>query len=266
MMGTKINIMVGIDFTFSNGDHTLLSSLHYANTAIKNEYQRAIESLQEVLEKNIESPTYEAYGFGGVPDWLESKQVNHCFALNKNEENPSVNNFADIVQKYLDVLSNIKLSGPSYFHNILQKAVDKAKPIIDGKLYTIVILVTDGDIDDLPQTVELLQEASKYPISVIVVGVGDADFSNMNSLDSDTGLLRANKQSDPTMRDLVQFVPYRQLMSTPQILSDKILEELPEQFETYMRNAGIKPEFTPEALIKSLTIKHLKSLGGGLLS
>jgi copine 5/8/9 len=41
-------------------------------------------------------------------------------------------------------------------------------------------------------------------MSIIIIGVGNADFTDMNALDSDKGLLRRGAQV--AERDIVQFV------------------------------------------------------------
>ena len=46
--------------------------------------------------------------------------------------------------------------------------------------------------------------ASKQPMSVIIIGVGNADFGEMNALDSDNVLLQSMGQT--ATRDIVQFV------------------------------------------------------------
>lgn len=58
--------------------------------------------------------------------------------------------------------------------------------------------------------------ASRLPMSIIIVGVGGADFSAMEFLDSDDKLLRA-PNGDVAARDIVQFVPFRdfQVSSNP---------------------------------------------------
>ena len=43
--GIKINLVVAIDFTASNGDHRYSSSLHYNNPNVENSYQKAISSV-----------------------------------------------------------------------------------------------------------------------------------------------------------------------------------------------------------------------------
>jgi hypothetical protein len=48
----------------------------------------------------------------------------------------------------------------------------------------------------------LLVEASKFAISVIIIGVGNADFSSMITLDGDKILLSDDK-GNQTIRDCV---------------------------------------------------------------
>ena len=83
--------------------------------------------------------------------------------------------------------------------------------------------LTDGVIHDMPMTKELIVQASALPCtiyifiryricSVIIVGVGNADFSMMDELDADGGLLRAPSGA-VAKRDCVQFVEYRQAIA-----------------------------------------------------
>ena len=53
-------------------------------------------------------------------------------------------------------------------------------------------------------TKEAIINASALPMSIIIVGVGNEDFSSMEFLDSDGQLLRHNGRS--AARDIVQFV------------------------------------------------------------
>ena len=49
---------------------------------------------------------------------------------------------------------------------------------------------------------------AKMPMSIIIVGVGGADFSTMELLDGDDGHLKDSRQN-VSQRDIVQFVPFR---------------------------------------------------------
>ena len=44
----------------------------------------------------------------------------------------------------------------------------------------------------MPPTKDLIVQLSKLPCSIIIVGLGDADFSSMEELDGDDGVLRGS--------------------------------------------------------------------------
>ena len=48
--------------------------------------------------------------------------------------------------------------------------------------YYILMILSDGQINDMTQTSDALVEASHLPLSVIIIGIGSADFTNMTIL------------------------------------------------------------------------------------
>lgn len=76
--------------------------------------------------------------------------------------------------------------------------------------YYILLILTDGVVTDMSDTREAIVRASHLPMSVIIVGVGNADFTDMQILDGDDGVLRSPR-GEPALRDIVQFVPFREL-------------------------------------------------------
>ena len=83
-------------------------------------------------------------------------------------------------------------------------------------------------------------------MSVIIIGVGNGDFSEMHQLDADNGLLQSNV-GETAIRDIVQFVEMRKFVnhhdgSYPKDqLSQHVLAEVPKQVVTWMTVKGIKP-------------------------
>ena len=73
----------------------------------------------------------------------------------------------------------------------------------------MLLLLTDGVITDIDETKAAVVYASSLPMSIIIVGVGGADFTDMKMLDGDDGVLRA-PNGQPVARDIVQFVPFRE--------------------------------------------------------
>ncbi len=77
-------------------------------------------------------------------------------------------------------------------------------------------------------------------MSVIIVGVGNADFSEMRELDSDGKLLSCNGKT--ATRDIVQFVSFRECAAKGAgELANEVLAEIPNQLLQFMKNANIKP-------------------------
>ena len=69
-------------------------------------------------------------------------------------------------------------------------------------------MLTDGVLSDMSNTRQAIVQASRLPMSIIIVGVGNADFADMDELDGDNGVLRG-PMGEPAKRDIVQFVPFR---------------------------------------------------------
>ena len=82
------------------------------------------------------------------------------------------------------------------------------------------------------QTRDLIYRLSHMACSVIIVGVGDADFASMEELDGDDGIL-TNSAGEPCPRDIVQFVEYQSAMHRGD-LAEEVLKEVPWQFVSYM--------------------------------
>jgi hypothetical protein len=47
------------------------------------------------------------------------------------------------------------------------------------------LIITDGIINDMNDTIDQIVRGSSLPLSIIIVGVGDADFTSMDRLDAD---------------------------------------------------------------------------------
>ena len=77
-------------------------------------------------------------------------------------------------------------------------------------------------------------------MSIIIIGVGNADFSKMDYLDGDGGLLR-DPYGNTAGRDIVQFVQYNKYLSDISYLHEDVLREVPNQFVSYMIMKGIQP-------------------------
>jgi len=80
-------------------------------------------------------------------------------------------------------------------------------------MYHTLLILTDGAIHDMRETRDLIVEASHLPLSIIIVGIGNADFGMMEELDGDEIRLR-NSKGEAAVRDIVQFVEFKNFSQT----------------------------------------------------
>jgi hypothetical protein len=180
--GCSINLMVAVDFTGSNGDPNSPGTLHYRFGGA-NQYQQAIRTIGNILAPYDSDNMIPVWGFGG----RVFGEVSHCFALTFDEAKPEVRGVEGIMKVYDDAFKNVTLSGPTLFSQIMQTATSICdEPYSqDSQHYGILLILTDGVINDMPGTIAALKQAAKTPLSVIIIGVGDADFADMEKLDGD---------------------------------------------------------------------------------
>ncbi|XP_035158663.3 copine-1 isoform X5 [Callithrix jacchus] len=242
MGGCQINFTVGVDFTGSNGDPSSPDSLHYLSPTGVNEYLTALWSVGTVVQDYDSDKLFPAFGFGAQvpPDW----QVSHEFALNFNPSNPYCVGIQGIVDAYRQALPQVRLYGPTNFAPIINHVARFAAQAAHqgtASQYFVLLLLTDGAVTDVEATREAVVRASNLPMSVIIVGVGGADFEAMEQLDADGGPLHT-RSGQAAARDIVQFVPYRRFQNAPrEALAQTVLAEVPTQLVSYFRAQGWVP-------------------------
>jgi len=69
--------------------------------------------------------------------------------------------------------------------------------------YTVCLILTDGVINDLERTISEVIRGSTLPLSIIIVGIGLADFEQMEELDGDTAPLFCKTLNKYASRDIV---------------------------------------------------------------
>ena len=243
--GTNINFSVAVDFTASNGDPRDARSLHYLNpTYMENQYTTAIRSVGDIIEDYDTDKQFPALGFGAkIPP---RNEVSHEFFLNlSTQNNPYCAGVEGLLAAYRHSLQTIELWGPTNFSPVINHVSKFAEAYqADGKQYFVLLILTDGIITDLDATMSSIISASNLPLSVIIIGVGNEDFSAMDALDSDGKLLRAGGRT--AARDIVQFVELRKFLArdgtwSKEDLAKEVLAEIPKQLVGWMTTRGIKP-------------------------
>lgn len=50
----------------------------------------------------------------------------------------------------------------------------------ENQKFSILLIITDGIINDMQQAIDQIVRGSENPIGIIIVGVGEADFEAMD--------------------------------------------------------------------------------------
>merc|ERR1712178_83082 len=92
---------------------------------------------------------------------------------------------AEVLERYQELAGAVKFSGPTSFAPVIREAINIVK---EEQSHHILVIVADGQVTDASPTGETAQaiiEASDYPLSIVVVGVGDGPWDVMETYDDE---------------------------------------------------------------------------------
>ncbi len=199
-----------------------------------NDYEEAIAAIGDTVEKYSASKEYPVWGFGAK----FSGKVRHIFQCGAS---PTANGTQGVLDAYRAVFqSDLTMSGPTVINSVLRQAAARAKKCYTAPAsktnmrYCVLLILTDGIVNDLQSTQELIRSYKELqlPLSVIVVGIGRADFSvfhqwNHQPLD---------------VRGRFNFVEFRELQFDSVELSRQALVNVPHDIVDYYSGRGILPD------------------------
>eukprot|EP01060_Flectonema_neradi_P029027 TRINITY_DN3928_c1_g3_i1.p1 TRINITY_DN3928_c1_g3~~TRINITY_DN3928_c1_g3_i1.p1 ORF type:complete len:722 (+),score=152.18 TRINITY_DN3928_c1_g3_i1:137-2167(+) len=252
--GFDINLSVAIDFTKSNRPFSSERSLHYHKGDNKtNDYMTAIEAVGQVLCYYDADQEFPMHGFGAR---LPSGEISHCFSCTLTDDE-EVSGLDGIAEAYWNCLKEIVPVEPTNMAPIIRKSISRVQEkTATGELcYEVLLIITDGGISDMRQTMEAVMDASEHAISILIVGVGHDNFSKMRMLDNAADMM-SRPGERRLKRDIVGFVPFQTYMNDPEALARECLKEIPLHFTTWARqNKIVLPNrrFDPSAVKKMPT-------------
>ena len=232
--GCQLNVSVAIDFTGSNGDPRKPGTLHYLHPDGQlNDYEKAITSIVGILSKYDADKRFPVYGFGAKYGGV----VQHVFQCGAEAE---VFGVPGVLRAYREVFkTGLIMSRPTVFNEVIKVAASRAEKSLNAALqagsqsYSILLLITDGCVSDVQATAECLRQVSNSPLSVVIVGVGNDDFSGMEFLDN---------MSQPGVRDLADFINFNVHSHSPAELTSVTLAEIPRHLVELFQKRGIQPK------------------------
>lgn len=217
---------------------------------ISNVKKKSLEPGEQNSSRNLPSLRVE------IVEQKVEKYASHFFPLTGDWENTSGEGLEGVFEIYTNLLKSnkIKMSSPTLFSPMLNEI---NRITIEGFnkdqfCYTILLIMTDGVIHDMEETIEKVIDGSILPLSIIIIGLGCEDFTYMEILDSDNFALKDQK-GRVNQRDIVQFVDYSTFNEKEKRfegLAEEVLNEIPRQVCTFFESQGIVPK-VPETTIEN---------------
>ncbi|XP_020215903.1 E3 ubiquitin-protein ligase RGLG3 [Cajanus cajan] len=227
------NLIIGIDFTKSNewtGKHSFNhKSLHSVGNT-PNPYEQAISIIGRTLSSFDEDNLIPCFGFGDA-----STHDQNVFSFYPGDR--YCHGFEEVLARYREIVPHLKLSGPTSFAPVIDAAVDIVER--SGQ-YHVLVIIADGQVtrnSDTPHgkyspqeqaTIDSISAASHHPLSIILVGVGDGPWNEMQHFDDNI---------TQRLFDNFQFVNFTKIMSENKDASKKetafalaALMEIPIQY------------------------------------
>ncbi|KAI6242196.1 CRE-CPNA-1 protein [Aphelenchoides fujianensis] len=233
------NLIFGVDYTASNkyqGEHSFDGrSLHFVeDPAVENPYQQVIKIMGRSLAPFInEAVGIPVYGFGDNEsgDW-------GVFPLNGTDG--ICRDLSDVLKVYNEVTPTIALGGPTNFAPLIFQAIQLCQR---NQEYHILIITCDGQVTNERATRKAIVQACQFPLSIIVVGVGDGPWEMMRVFD----------ESLPKRPwDNFHFVTFSDISRSPQDPAGELafaiqtLLEVPDQYHHIVR-MGLVPNKQPSS-------------------
>ena len=228
--GLDIQFCVAIDFTSSNGDPRLPGSLHYSKDGNLNDYKESCVAIGSTIEKYSQTLLFLVWGFGAK----YGGRVRNIFQCGKSS---TAKGTEGILEAYRCVFeTDLIMSGPTSVQSVLKAAAGRAKKIYKStdRGYCLLLILTDGIVYDLHATQELvkLYRDLHLPLSVILIGIGRADFSEFH---------RWN-QVGVADRGSFTFVEYREHQYNPHKMTTSALHTIiPQEVVDYFVGRNIIP-------------------------
>jgi hypothetical protein len=168
--------------------------------------------LEQYCNRTGSVPSYSLFGFGAkmnpppphtplsglhmdaavrVDATTDFNNVTDCFPIYSvsGSRTQHFGGVEELLQAYGQAFPHFTLSGPTRFaplikhvHTHLMVPTQTSTNLLPWcsqqmQRYLVLLIITDGAIVDLKQTIQEIVTASESPMSIIIIGVGDEDLS-----------------------------------------------------------------------------------------
>ncbi|MCL7051565.1 hypothetical protein MKW94_008084 [Papaver nudicaule] len=213
-------------------------SLHNIGDAI-NPYEQVLMLTGRTLDPYMKDKLVHCFGFGDA-------STNDQDVFSFREDMLPCHGLVEVLARYRDITPKLKLAGPTSYAPIIEMAMAIVGK--SGFKHHVLLIISDSEVtrdsgtdyDKLSwnedETVIAIAKAREYPLSIILVGVGDESPS----------MILSCCNNSPCAFDNFKFVNFTEIMSKDVHFSRKEIEfalaafmEISQSRNTYRRKLGL---------------------------
>jgi len=248
--GLELKLIVAVDCTRSNGKVLDPCSPHYLEGKEMNNYAATIQAAGEVFKFYADGDDwYPMYGFGAkIPP--TNTICSDCFALTGDWFMPEVRGVDGLVEGYRHGMRAVRFHGPTHLRRVVEVAADWSRPFEDvhtpndngvDMKYFVLLVLSDGGIDDQKHVTDTILESMDLPLSIILVDLGIGRGENQRLKDLNKEVEWMAEFRDLTVRDMMHCVRLDDFWGKPKELTAAALSKLPQHVLQYYKKKDVNP-------------------------
>jgi len=228
--GCELDLMVAVDFSSSNG---------VSREDQREEYEKAIIAIGDIVTRYDTDKMYPVWGFGKEFEGV----VRHLFQVGNSDKVSGLSGILEAYKSTFDMGESV--SEPVVLTQVMQQAAKSAKSNLQEALnknmmsYSILVILTNGNVESVAKTKQKLRQISDAPLSVIIIGIGENSFVDMDELD--------DFQEEEGGRDICNFVAFDSTRNRSEF-TRAALNEVQDQLVSYFSIRDMPPQHPPTAL------------------
>lgn len=225
MQGLRFNFCCAIDFSSNNRPQRDPKSYHYSSHNQLTPYEMVIQSIGGLVEQYSDDQICHGWGFSA----RINRQV--CYSIPLCDENgkSELHSIHDLLNAYMAIFDKILFDKPILISPSTTAALNLVKGEKDPHRYLVFLIMISDDPTDLNQFTDLLYQNQYEPISLIIVGLGEGDFSKTEEAFK-AGMPIYNSKGEEFDRDFVTFLKFNNFGSDDLTqLASTALFSIPDQ-------------------------------------
>ena len=174
--GVKFSCFISADFSNSEKNPSLLEN--------KDNYKRIYKKISDIIANYTKKHLFYSYGFNAkIKNSLSDESI---FNLNLNGKDSSIYIMDEVLKNFekclntnsIISLKNINLSP------IIKKITKDIYKLYNLRYYNVSFVIIRGNIDknDIQKTIDAIIESSYLPLTTIVIGLGNIDYTETRKI------------------------------------------------------------------------------------